>query len=41
MVASSQSIGLMNKLLIELARQSQEDLGIKWRPLQDILSEDN
>ena len=41
MVASSQSIGLMNKLLIELSRQSQEDLGIKWRPLQDILSEDN
>ena len=41
MVASSQSIGLMNKLLIELARQSQEDLGIKWRPMQDILTDKN
>lgn len=41
MVSSSQSIGLMNKILIELARQSQEDLGIKWRPIQDILLDNN
>ena len=38
MVSSANSIGLMNKILIELARQCQEDLGIKWRPMQDILT---
>lgn len=37
MVSSAQAIGLTNKLLIELSRQCQETLGIKWRPLQDIL----
>lgn len=37
MVASAFLQGLANKLIIELSRQCQEDLGIKWRPLQDIL----
>lgn len=37
MVSSAQSLGLMNKILIELARQSQEDLGVKWRTMQEIL----
>lgn len=40
MVASAFLQGLTNKLLIELTRQCQEDLGIKWRPLQDILDDD-
>lgn len=39
MVGSSQLVGLSNKLMIELARQCQEILGIKWKPLQDILRE--
>ena len=37
MVSSAQAIGLTNKILIELSRQCQDILGIKWRPLQDIL----
>ena len=41
MVTSAQSLGLMNKLLIELARKCQDELGIKWRPIQDILRDKN
>ena len=37
MVSSCISLGLLNKALIELTRQCQEDLGIKWRPFQEIL----
>lgn len=37
MVASTQLLGFSNKLLIELTRQCQEELGIEWRALQDIL----
>ena len=37
MVSSCMTVGLLNKALIELTRQCQEDLGIKWRPMQDIL----
>lgn len=40
MVTSANSTGLLNKILIELARQCQEDLGIKWRPIQDILADE-
>ena len=28
--------GLINKILIELDRACKEDLGIKWKPLQDM-----
>ena len=38
MVPSAISYGLLTKLLIELSRQSQEDLGIKWRPIQEIIT---
>ena len=38
MVASAQAIGLTNKILVELSRQCQDMLGIKWRPLQDIIN---
>lgn len=41
MVTSAQAMGLTNKILIELTRQCQEKLGIKWRPLQEILQDDN
>ena len=41
MVTSSQAMGLTNKALIELTRQCQEELGIKWRPLQEILQDEN
>lgn len=37
MVSSCMTLGLINKGLIELTRQCQEDLGIKWRPFQEIL----
>ena len=40
MVTSANSTGLLNKVLIELTRQCQEDLGIKWRPIQEILQDD-
>ena len=40
MVGSSPLQGLSMKLMIELARSCQEDLGIKWKPLQQILQED-
>lgn len=39
MVSSCMSLGLMNKAIVELTRQCQEDLGIKWRPFQEILME--
>ena len=39
MVGSSPLQGLAIKLMIELARSCQEELGIKWKPLQDILNE--
>lgn len=39
MVPSSMLQGLMNKLLIETARQCQEDLGIKPRMLNEILTD--
>lgn len=39
MVPSAMLLGLVNKGIIELTRQTQEDLGIKPRMLQDILSE--
>ena len=38
MVSSCLVVGLINKGLIELTRQIQEELGIKWKPLQDILN---
>ena len=38
MVPSAISYGLLTKLLIELSRQSQEDLGIKWKPIQEIMT---
>lgn len=37
MVTSAQTLGLLNKILIELSRACQEELGIKWRPMQEIL----
>ena len=37
MVVSGLLCGYINKGLIELTRQCQEDMGIKWRPMQDIL----
>lgn len=37
MVTSAISNGLINKIIIELTRQCQEKMGIKWRPIQDIL----
>ena len=37
MVASTKLLGFSNKLLIELTRQCQDELGIEWKPLQDIL----
>jgi hypothetical protein len=37
MVSSCMTNGLINKGLIELARSCQSELGIKWRPIQDIL----
>jgi hypothetical protein len=40
MVTSCMSVGLLNKGIIELTRQCQEELGIKPRDLQDILNED-
>lgn len=39
MVPSAMLQGLMNKLLIETSRQCQEDLGIKSRMLNEILSD--
>ena len=39
MVASSPLQGLTMKLIIELTRSCQEDLGIKWKNLQEILKE--
>lgn len=39
MVPSALTVGLLMKCMIELSRQCQEELGIKWRPLQDILVE--
>ena len=39
MVASSPLQGLTLKLIIELTRSCQEDLGIKWKNLQEILKE--
>ena len=39
MVVSGLLNGYINKGLIELTRQVQEELGIKWRPIQDILLE--
>ena len=39
MVVSGLLCGYINKGLIELARQCQEDMGIKWRPIQDIMTE--
>ena len=39
MVPSAMLQGLMNKLLIETARQCQEDLGIKPRMLNEILTD--
>ena len=39
MVVSGLLNGYINKGLIELSRQIQEELGIKWRPIQDILLE--
>ena len=39
MVSSALTLGLTNKILIELARSCQEKLGIKWRPMQDILKD--
>lgn len=41
MVPSAITYGLLTKLLIELSRQSQEDLGIEWRPIQDIITSNN
>jgi len=40
MVSSVMTNGLINKGLIELTRQCQEDLGIEWRKIQDIISEE-
>ena len=40
MVPSALSTGLLNKALIELTRQCQEKLGIKWRPLHEIMTSD-
>ena len=40
MVPSAFLLGLTNKLIIELTRQCQEELGIKWRPLQEIMESD-
>ena len=37
MVSSCMSVGLLNKAIVELTRQCQEELGIKWRPFQEIL----
>ena len=39
MVVSCLLCGYINKGLIELSRQCQEDMGIKWRPIQDIMTE--
>jgi len=39
MVPSAMLLGLVNKALIELTRQTQEDLGIEWKPLHKILEE--
>lgn len=39
MVSSALTLGLTNKILVELARACQEKLGIKWRPIQDILKD--
>lgn len=39
MVVSGLLCGYINKGLIELTRQCQDDLGIKWRPIQDIITE--
>lgn len=40
MVPSAFNYGLMAKLIVELTRQCQEELGIKWRPIQDIMLKD-
>ena len=40
MVPSAFNYGLMTKLIVELTRQCQEELGIKWRPIQDIMLKD-
>ena len=37
MVPSAYLQGLLNKLLVELTRQCQEELGIKPRMIQDML----
>ena len=39
MVPSALNLGMIFKLIIELTRQCQEELGIKWRPMQDILTD--
>lgn len=39
MVVSCLLNGYINKGLIELSRQVQDELGIKWRPIQEILIE--
>ena len=40
MVPSAFNFGLLTKLMVELTRQCQEELGIKWRPIQDIMLKD-
>ena len=39
MVSSSLTMGLLTKLMVEITRKCQEDLGIKWRPVQEIITE--
>ena len=39
MVSSSLTMGLLTKLMVEVTRKCQEDLGIKWRPVQEIITE--
>ena len=41
MVPSALTLGLTFKTIIELTRQCQEELGIKWRQLQEILVDNN
>lgn len=40
MVPSCYLLGFTNKLLVELTRQCQEELGIKWRPIQEIMEDE-
>jgi len=41
MTPSCYLFGLTTKLIIELTRQCQEELGIKWKPIQEIMEQNS